>query len=122
MTEHVYQHSELWYALSQLSEICRFALPFVFVGISLVMVKQYRGRWSITALGGAAIALIARFISGPVTFTTAPEPQPAEGQNPLTLILFLYGTNLGYLLFAVGVLGFILRHPGIISASKTGAK
>ena len=113
MTEHVYSPSVLWALIEMASGVAYWIVPVLFLVACAIIAFRHRTSWSAVALLGAVLSVgerVARALSNGIHWTYLSGRQPIEEQNPFEMFFFLHGGNIGYLLVAVGLIGFLLRN------------
>lgn len=121
MTEHVYSISWSWALIEMMSGVAYWMVSLLFLIAFAVLAFRQRSAWTATALLGAILMAgerVTRFMSNGLHWVYLGGRQPLEGQNPLEMLFFLHGGNLGYLLIAIGLIGFILRNRAAWSSLR----
>lgn len=112
MHEHVYSASVPWALIEMASGIAYWVTPVLFLIACVVLAFRHRSTWNAIALLGSVLAVgerVTRALSHGIHWIYLGGRQPMEDQNPFEMLFFLHGGNLGYLLVAVGFLGFLFR-------------
>lgn len=110
MPGYVHDPSPFWVLLELGSAAASWAGPMLLTLVGVLLAKRWPSLWSTLAFFGALLHLAGRTtraLSASVSWITPGGPAP--GQSPVELVLFMHASNIGLLLFAVGLTGAVMR-------------